>query len=393
MRDIETFDNFLGGTLDMRPGSLGGTNAKTRGAWINAASFSLTSAGQDMAIVLEVYGPGRQTFLLELQNDSQKTNVVKFMHLNHFGTASAVFSNAKLVSSGSGLSTNTKLFFQMANDGCQDIPVIWYLKGVSLNDNFAVSNIDMTSAPAGGSDSQLIDTNANVGAKLDGLLSAVGNLQTQVDTFNPTKTSAAISDIQSQMKTDVARSSSVVDLQNQINKMNFSHVLNSISDLQKQIQSIGSANAAIQATPVQTGPTLTKQPLKWSNGGDYTRYLDCEGASCSKPANRVQIWQGSGVPGQFWTYANRGVTSGGYCLATLNNGINNGTPVIAWPGPGGIGGQEWVWKQKGDGWQLMNPMSGKCLDIAGGADSNGSVAQLWDCATSTTKWKPVLPGQ
>lgn len=165
--------------------------------------------------------------------------------------------------------------------------------------------------------------------------------------------------------------------------------------------------ATMAPSTAPSAPVLLAQPLKWSNqSSNYTRYLDCDGGACSATSNKTQIWQGSGAAGQSWTYdgsTGGGVTSGGHCLATVNNGVTSGTPVVAYGscdngGKGGTGGQQWVWQQAGDfattgGWQLKNPMSGLCLDIAGGVDANGSLTQLWDCAGSWSRWLPVAWGQ
>ena len=155
---------------------------------------------------------------------------------------------------------------------------------------------------------------------------------------------------------------------------------------------------ALTSVTVPPAPTLSNQPLKWAGpSGTYDKYLDCAGGACNQPANRVEIWQGSGTQGQLWTWKNGGLYSGGQVLATLGNGTTNGTSVISTTdsGSGGQGGQQWVWQRApdGNGWQLLNPMSGRCLDIAGGTDANGTIAQLWDCPTSSSHWMPVAPGQ
>lgn len=145
--------------------------------------------------------------------------------------------------------------------------------------------------------------------------------------------------------------------------------------------------------PNNLAPTLSNQKLQWSNNtSGFTRFLDCDGASCSLPNNKVQIWDGSPASGQLFTWRNNGLYSGTEHLATLNNGVADGTPVVGTTiGDGGTGGQQWVWQvpATGNGWQLKNPLSGKCLDIAGGVDSNGTIAQLWNCDTSSARWKPV----
>ncbi len=190
LKDIERFDNMLGGILDLRPGSMGSTSPKTAGAWIQAATFSLTSAYQEIDIVLEVYGPGRQTFLLTVANDSSKSTVSRFMHMNHFGASSTVFSSGYLTSSGSGLTTTKSLFLQMSSDNCNDIPIVWYLKGVGISDTFAVQNVSSTVQPSGGTASQVLDSSGGVSTQMTTLSNAVAALQNQVNNVQSTANSA-----------------------------------------------------------------------------------------------------------------------------------------------------------------------------------------------------------
>src|SRR5438067_9319349 len=40
---------------------------------------------------------------------------------------------------------------------------------------------------------------------------------------------------------------------------------------------------------------------------------------------------------------------------------------------------------------FVNTNSGKCLDVAGGNPSDGTVVQLWDCnGTNAQKWNPAV---
>lgn len=188
--EIETFDNLLGGVLDLRPGSLGATNGKTASSWIPAASFTMSTANQEVDVVLEVYGPGRQTFLITVQNDGSKATTTRFMHMNHFGTSGIVFNAAMLTISGSGLNTTNKLFLQMANDNTQNVPIVWYLKGVGINDSFAVSNVDIVAPPSGGQSSQVLDSAAGVSAQINALSASITTLQNQVNSLTNTANNA-----------------------------------------------------------------------------------------------------------------------------------------------------------------------------------------------------------
>lgn len=184
--EIETFDNLLGGVLDLRPGSLGATNGKTASSWIPAATFTMSTFNQETDIVLEVFGGGRQTFLLSVWNDGTKVNVARFMHMNHFGAPGIVFNAAMLTITG----TTGKLFLQMARDNTQNVPVVWYLKGVGITDTFTVSNVDIVAAPSGGKMSQVLDSAAGVTTQINSLAASISALQNQVNSVTNTASSA-----------------------------------------------------------------------------------------------------------------------------------------------------------------------------------------------------------
>jgi hypothetical protein len=45
----------------------------------------------------------------------------------------------------------------------------------------------------------------------------------------------------------------------------------------------------------------------------------------------------------------------------------------------GLGAQQWRVAPNGT---LVNPQSGRCLDVNGWATANGSPLEIWDCGTS-----------
>ncbi|MFJ8043721.1 phosphatidylinositol-specific phospholipase C domain-containing protein [Kitasatospora sp. NPDC096147] len=63
------------------------------------------------------------------------------------------------------------------------------------------------------------------------------------------------------------------------------------------------------------------------------------------------------------------------CLDIAQAGTANGTPVQLWGCNGGTN-QRWVLNGKS---QLVNPQSGRCLDIPGGR-TDGTQLNIWDCA-------------
>ena len=53
----------------------------------------------------------------------------------------------------------------------------------------------------------------------------------------------------------------------------------------------------------------------------------------------------------------------------------NGTLIQLWD-CNASGAQQWRWRQQS---RLINPQSGRCLDVTGGGTGNGTRLQLWDC--------------
>ena len=185
LEHIEHFDNISGGVLDIRSGILGNLNTKSANSWIQVATFSLSNVSQQIDIVLEVYGPTRQTFLLNVTNNDVTSHVDRFMHVNQFGPESVVFNSAYLMSSGTGLAMTYTMYLQINSDACQNIPVIWYLKGAGTNDVFAVQNVAEVNPPAsGGIPSQLFDSVQSVANKINSLSTALSTLQNQVDNIS-----------------------------------------------------------------------------------------------------------------------------------------------------------------------------------------------------------------
>lgn len=69
-------------------------------------------------------------------------------------------------------------------------------------------------------------------------------------------------------------------------------------------------------------------------------------------------------------------TLAGQCLHASGTGTSLGTRLVVWP-CNGDARQRWVLRSDGS---ILNPASGRCVDVAGGNTTPGAVPlQLWDC--------------
>lgn len=84
------------------------------------------------------------------------------------------------------------------------------------------------------------------------------------------------------------------------------------------------------------------------------------------------------------------------CLDVQNGATNNGARIQQYS-CNGTGSQQWEFVYAGGSaringqvvnyYYLVNPQSGKCLDVEGGSTNNGARVQLWDCnSTGAQKW-------
>lgn len=148
---METFGNdMLGGYIDLRYGVLGASNNAKVGDWINVATFSLKTASQEIGAILEIYGTSRQTFALTLSNSAASALPPSLTQTTIVGNANAAFSSASIVqSASSGLSSTYKLYLQVARTNVVDVPIAWYLKGVSSDDLVSISNVTTSLPPTG----------------------------------------------------------------------------------------------------------------------------------------------------------------------------------------------------------------------------------------------------
>lgn len=102
------------------------------------------------------------------------------------------------------------------------------------------------------------------------------------------------------------------------------------------------------------------------------RCLDTAGTGNGVP---IQLWDCGGGTRQRWARSGETLVNPatGRCLDVRNASTANGAAVQLWTCNGG-GNQRWVARADG---ALVNRASGKCLDAAGSA--NGTRLQLWAC--------------
>ena len=148
MNQIEGF-NVMGGFIDLRYGVLGVTSgAGKAGDWIDVATFGMSSANQEIDVVLEVFGSSRQTFMLKLSNNATTANAPSLLQSNQFGKSNVTFTTAAVVqTSVAGLTSSYDLYLKLASDGVVDIPAAWYLKGTSTTDVVSIANVSKSTPP------------------------------------------------------------------------------------------------------------------------------------------------------------------------------------------------------------------------------------------------------
>ncbi|MFE0382944.1 RICIN domain-containing protein [Streptomyces bungoensis] len=75
----------------------------------------------------------------------------------------------------------------------------------------------------------------------------------------------------------------------------------------------------------------------------------------------------------------------GKCLDVQGGAKTNGTPVQVYTCNGGDAQRWQLWGSYGDNYTLRNVNSGKCLEVANGANANGTKIQIRDCGSSTAQ--------
>ncbi|MEU1424786.1 RICIN domain-containing protein [Kitasatospora sp. NPDC005751] len=74
------------------------------------------------------------------------------------------------------------------------------------------------------------------------------------------------------------------------------------------------------------------------------------------------------------------LVTGGKALDDPDHSLNQGTPLVTWSANGGSN-QDWVFTQQADGsYQIVNGLSGLCMDVSGGSTSAGAQIIQWTCS-------------
>jgi len=109
----------------------------------------------------------------------------------------------------------------------------------------------------------------------------------------------------------------------------------------------------------------------------------CLDDPAGKTANgtRVDLSSCTGRSSQRWTAVQDGtLRTGGKCLSTTSN--SSGAKLVLWTCNSQDGPQ--LWQAATDG-QLVNPQSGKCLDVPAASAANGTQPVIEPCANSTSQ--------
>jgi hypothetical protein len=90
---------------------------------------------------------------------------------------------------------------------------------------------------------------------------------------------------------------------------------------------------------------------------------------------KVQVWDCNTTAAQQWSMQSDGsIRNQGKCL-DLYNGFGNGALLEIWDCNGGSN-QKW---QSGSNNSLVNPTSGRCIDLPNWNTTNGTQLDVWDC--------------
>ncbi|MEV4132401.1 ricin-type beta-trefoil lectin domain protein [Dactylosporangium sp. NPDC049742] len=115
----------------------------------------------------------------------------------------------------------------------------------------------------------------------------------------------------------------------------------------------------------------------------YAGYCVDNKGSATTAGNPIQLYSCNGGPlSQWWTLTSDGALRlGTMCLDVKSSGTANGTAVQLYT-CNSSGAQKW---QPGTGNALVNPQSGRCLDV--GTVANASALRIWDCnGTANQSW-------
>jgi RHS repeat-associated protein len=138
--------------------------------------------------------------------------------------------------------------------------------------------------------------------------------------------------------------------------------------------SAGTASGSAADATVPSGPVPS---------GETGKCLD-DANDSSASGNTVQIWTCLADAAQTWTAADDGtVQVAGGCLAA--SGTATGSSVVLQPCTAHDAAEQW---RSGPGWELVNPLSGLCLNDKGASTTNGTAVILYACSGSVNEqWR------
>jgi GH25 family lysozyme M1 (1,4-beta-N-acetylmuramidase) len=114
-------------------------------------------------------------------------------------------------------------------------------------------------------------------------------------------------------------------------------------------------------------------------GGSGKCLNDPAGATAN--GTLITLWTCTGKSNQRWTTVQDGtLRTGGKCLSTVGNSTASGAKLALTTCNAADGAQHWL---AGTDGQLINPQSGKCLDVLAASAANGTHPVIEPCANST----------
>jgi GH25 family lysozyme M1 (1,4-beta-N-acetylmuramidase) len=135
--------------------------------------------------------------------------------------------------------------------------------------------------------------------------------------------------------------------------------------------------------------TWTVKAAANSGTAGQVRQVGGSGKCLNDPAGntatgtRITLWTCNGKSSQRWTAVQDGtLRTGGKCLDTVGNSTAGGTKLQLTTCNAANGAQHWLASNDG---QLINPQSGKCLDIQAASAANGAQPVIEPCANSTSQ--------
>jgi beta-glucanase (GH16 family) len=140
------------------------------------------------------------------------------------------------------------------------------------------------------------------------------------------------------------------------------------------VDSVAVYNKGGGGTP-PPGGSVTGQTIAGPGG----KCVDVAGDDNGGDGTAVQLWDcQSGAKDQHWTWSGQTLQTLGKCLDIAGGANANGTQLqLVTCNNGGY--QNWVTQPDGT---LRNPTTGRCVDSPNGATGNGTRLQIYDCNTS-----------